>query len=98
MEKPLSSAAASNGRARACRRHFRLLLQLLDDVARRFDDLLAIALPGLRDLRQDRAEARMAVAVVGRKVGAAEERLQSGVSQTDIGQPPLPVVACTKVM
>ena len=31
--------------------------------------------PGLRDLRQDGAEARMAPAVLGRKVGAAEERL-----------------------
>ena len=39
-------------------------------------DLLAIAAPRLRDLGKDGTESRMAPAVFGREIGAAEKRLQ----------------------
>jgi len=64
-----------------------LLFELRQRLARRFADAVAIAAPGLRDLREDTREAGVAPTVFRRKVGAAEEGLQLGVSQTDIGQP-----------
>ena len=49
-----------------------------DDVARGVEDLFALRAPGLGDLRQDGGEAGVSIAVLGREVGAAEERLQVG--------------------
>ncbi len=68
--------SASKCRPGRCRRHLSLLPELLHHIARRFVDLLAIALPCLGDLRQNRSESRVPPAVFRRKIGTAEKRLE----------------------
>ena len=77
--------------------------QLLAQVRRQLStlrlDLVAPVPVRLGDRRQHAREGGQAVAILGRKVGAAEERLAaSGVRKTLIGQPPPPVMAWTAAM
>ena len=60
--------------------------------------LAAPLAPRLVDRDEHLAEARQPVPRLGRVVRAAVERLPAGVRKTVIGQPPLPVIACTASM
>ena len=68
------------------------------DLASRADDVLPLVAPGPGNLLQHVGEGRTAPPARGWKIGAAVEGLRSGVSQTLMGHPPAPVVACTKVI
>ena len=65
-----------DGRGAGGRRDLGMLAQLLDDVARRCDNLRAIVAPGLGDLAQNGGKAGAPIAILRRKIGAAEEWLQ----------------------
>ena len=76
-EKPLSSMASSNAAPAACGATSPVLPAAAPPRRAPIRTIFSRSLsPGLGDLRQDRAEARMSPAVLRRKVGAAEKRLQ----------------------
>src|ERR1035438_845042 len=58
------------GRTGAARRHGHVLFELGDDVARGFDDLIVLCLPGAGHLSKHRRETGMAVAALRREVSA----------------------------
>src|ERR1700730_11947113 len=69
VERGLAGDAAGGG-------GFGILFELRDDISASLKDLIALFAPGRREALEECWKAGPAVTIVGRKVGATEERLQ----------------------
>jgi hypothetical protein len=74
------------------------LLQMTCHLTAGAGDFIGLLTPGARNAGKDISEGWHVIALYGRKIGARIKGFRSGVRNTDMGQPPEPVIATVACM